>query len=31
MTLRGKLEQWLKLVAPGLVDRIASHAIGAGR
>ena len=31
MTLRGKLGQWLKLVAPGLVDRIASQAIQAGR
>jgi short-subunit dehydrogenase len=31
MTLRGKLGQWLKLVAPGLVDRIASQAIKVGR
>jgi NAD(P)-dependent dehydrogenase (short-subunit alcohol dehydrogenase family) len=31
MTLRGKLGQWLKLVAPGLVDRIASQAIRTGR
>ena len=31
MTLRGKLGQWLKLIAPGLVDRIASQAIKAGR
>jgi hypothetical protein len=31
MTLRGKLEQWLKLIAPGLVDRIALQAIKAGR
>ncbi len=31
MTLRGKLGQWLKLIAPGLVDKIASQAIKAGR
>jgi hypothetical protein len=31
MTLRGKLGQWLKLIARGLVDRIASQAIKAGR
>ena len=31
MTLRGKLGQWLKLIAPGLVDWIASQAIKAGR
>ena len=31
MTMRGKLGQWLKLIAPGLVDRIASQAIQAGR
>ena len=31
MTLRGKLGQWLKLIAPGLVDRIASQAIKAGK
>jgi short-subunit dehydrogenase len=31
MTLRGKLGQWLKLIAPALVDRIASQAIRAGR
>ena len=31
MTLRGKLGQWLKLIAPALVDRIASQAIKAGR
>ena len=31
MTLRGKLGQWLKLIAPGLVDRIASRAIQTGR
>jgi NAD(P)-dependent dehydrogenase (short-subunit alcohol dehydrogenase family) len=31
MTLRGKLGQWLKLIAPSLVDRIASQAIAAGR
>lgn len=31
MTLRGKLGQWIKLIAPGLVDRIASRAIKAGR
>jgi hypothetical protein len=31
MTLRGKLGQWLKLIVPGLVDRIASQTIKAGR
>jgi short-subunit dehydrogenase len=31
MTLRGKLGQWLKLIAPGLVDRIANQAIKVGR
>jgi NAD(P)-dependent dehydrogenase (short-subunit alcohol dehydrogenase family) len=31
MTLRGKLGQWLKLIAPGLVDRITSQAIKAGK
>ena len=31
MTLRGKLGQWLKLIAPALVDRIASQAIKAGK
>ena len=31
MTLRGKLGQWLKLIAPALVDRIASQAIQSGR
>ena len=31
MTLRGKLGQWLKLVAPGLVDRIARKAIEEGK
>jgi hypothetical protein len=31
MTLRGKLGQWLKLIAPGLVDRVASQAIKSGR
>jgi short-subunit dehydrogenase len=31
MTLRGKLGQWLKLIAPGLVDRIASKAIEQGK
>jgi short-subunit dehydrogenase len=30
MTLRGKLGQWLKLIAPALVDRIASQAIKEG-
>lgn len=30
MTLRGKLGQWLKLVAPGMVDNIANRAIGRG-
>ena len=31
MTLRGKVGQWLKLVAPGLVDRIARKAIEEGK
>jgi short-subunit dehydrogenase len=31
MTLRGKLGQWLKLIVPGLVDRIALDAITKGR
>jgi short-subunit dehydrogenase len=31
MTLRGKLGQWLKLIAPGLVDRIARQAIEQGK
>jgi short-subunit dehydrogenase len=31
MTLRGKLGQWLKLIAPGLVDRIARNAIQSGK
>ncbi len=31
MTLRGKLGQWLKLVAPGIVDGIARRAIQRGR
>jgi short-subunit dehydrogenase len=31
MTLRGKLGQWLKLIAPGLVDRIATRAIKVGK
>ena len=31
MTLRGKLGMWLKLIAPGLVDRIARKAIEKGR
>ena len=31
MTLRGKLGQWLKLIAPGAVDRVARKAIEQGR
>lgn len=31
MTLRGKLGMWLKLIAPGLVDRLARQAINTGR
>ena len=31
MTLRGKLGQWLKLIAPTLVDRIAKDAITKGK
>jgi len=31
MTLRGKVGQWIKLIAPALVDRIARQAIEAGK
>lgn len=31
MTLRGKLGQWIKLIAPSVVDRIASKAIEEGK
>ena len=31
MTARGKVGQWIKLIAPGLVDRIAKKAIEQGR
>ncbi|HET7456636.1 MAG TPA: SDR family oxidoreductase, partial [Gemmatimonadaceae bacterium] len=31
MTARGKIGQWLKLIAPGLVDRVAARAIAKGR
>ncbi|RPI02297.1 MAG: SDR family oxidoreductase [Ignavibacteriae bacterium] len=31
MTLRGKIGMWLKLIAPGFVDRIARRAIHSGR
>ncbi len=31
MTLRGKVGQWIKLIAPGLVDKIASQAIKSGK
>ena len=31
MTLRGKLGMWVKLIAPGLVDRVARNAIEVGR
>jgi short-subunit dehydrogenase len=31
MTLRGKLGQWLKLIAPGLVDKVARKAIEEGK
>ncbi len=31
MTLRGKLGQWLKLIAPGVVDRVARRAIEEGK
>jgi short-subunit dehydrogenase len=31
MTARGKIGLWLKLVAPGLIDRIAKRAIEEGR
>ena len=31
MTVRGKIGVWLKLISPGLVDRIARRAIQTGR
>jgi len=31
MTLRGKVGQWIKLIAPGLVDQIAAKAIKEGK
>jgi short-subunit dehydrogenase len=31
MGRRGQIGQWLKLIAPGLVDRIAAHAIAQGK
>jgi short-subunit dehydrogenase len=31
MTLKGKLGRWVKLVAPGLVDRIAAEAVRKGK
>lgn len=31
MSIRGKFGQWLKLIAPGLVDRIATRAIAEGK
>ena len=31
MTARGKMGLWLKLLAPGLIDRIAKRAIERGR
>jgi hypothetical protein len=31
MTARGKMGLWLRLVAPGLVDRLARRAIERGR
>ena len=31
MTARGRVGQWVKLVAPGLTDRIARRAIERGR
>ena len=27
MTLKGKLGQWLKLIAPGVIDRMAKRAV----
>lgn len=30
MTLRGKIGQWLKLIAPGMADNIANRAIARG-
>jgi hypothetical protein len=31
MSLKGKLGRWAKLVAPGLVDRMAAEAVRKGR
>jgi hypothetical protein len=31
MTLRGKVGQWIKLIAPGMVDNIARRAVARGR
>ena len=31
MTVRGKLGLWMKLVAPGMIDRIVVRAVGRGR
>jgi short-subunit dehydrogenase len=31
MGLRGKVGQWIKLIAPGIVDRIAAQAVARGR
>jgi len=31
MTARGKMGQWLKLIAPSVVDRIAKRAVEKGR
>ncbi len=31
MSFRGRTGQWLKLIAPGVVDRIALRAINQGR
>ncbi len=31
MTMRGKLGQWVKLIAPGMVDKVARRAIEAGK
>lgn len=31
MTLRGKVGRWLKLIAPGLIDRVATETIRRGR
>ena len=31
MTARGKIGLWMKLIAPGIIDRIVVRAVGRGR